>query len=121
MKTLRRFLCVVLALAMSLGICSSFAYAKATVTDVKILTPPSKTTFYKGSDWDYGIWQASGEEEEIYWQWESGKKISFLKNAGSGLYPERGMIDMTKPKRRLPTKKPKIQRVLLLRIYLFRP
>ena len=95
MKTLRRFLCVVLALAMSLGICSSFAYAKATVTDVKILTPPSKTTFYKGSDWDYGIWQASGEEEEIYWQWESGKKISFLKNAGSGLYPERGMIDMS--------------------------
>ena len=79
MKTLRRFLCVVLALAMSLGICSSFAYAKATVTDVKILTPPSKTTFYKGSDWDYGIWQASGEEEEIYWQWESGKKISFIK------------------------------------------
>lgn len=95
MKTLKRFLCVVLALAMSLGICSSFAYAKATVTDVKILTPPSKTTFYKGSDWDYGIWQASGEEEEICWQWESGKKISFLKNAGSGLYPERGMIDMS--------------------------
>lgn len=95
MKTLKRFLCVALALILSLGVCSSFAYAKTTVTDVKILTLPTKRTFYKGSDWDYGIWQASGEEEEIYWQWESGKKISFLKNAGSGLYPERGMIDMS--------------------------
>lgn len=95
MRIIKKLLCVALVIVLSFSVCSSFAYAKVTVTDIKIVTMPSKTKFYKGTDWNYGIWQASGDGDEIQWQWKDGKKISFLRNVGSGIYPERGMIDMS--------------------------
>lgn len=100
MNLIKRTLSLVLVLVMVFGVCSaaaveSFAAGKSMVS-FRIKTLPDKLKFYRGSDWDYGIWDLPEDDADNIWVWKAGgSKISFLHNQGSGNYPERGMIDMT--------------------------
>ncbi len=92
MKNVRRILSVLLTVALLATACLSFyAYAAPRLTSIKILQKPEKTTFYQGEDWDYGEWNQPGDTGP--WVWESGNRISFLRNGGCGFYPDAGMID----------------------------
>lgn len=96
MRKFKKIFSVVLAFSLVFCLFASFAQAKATITDVKITTLPTKLKFYKGSDWGYGIWSGSEELEVEKWTWTPmSNKISFLRNPGGGRTPERGMIDMS--------------------------
>lgn len=100
MNLIKRTLSLVLALVMVFGVCAatyfeSFA-AKSSMVSLEIKTLPDKLKFYRGVDWDYGVWDLPDDDADNVWLWQAGgSKISFLHNQGSGLYPERGMIDMT--------------------------
>ncbi len=94
MKTLKRILSVMISIIILVSVCSSFyAYAAPTLTSIKILQLPTKTTFVKGIDWDYGEW--SQPDDSGPWVWSSGTRISFLRNGGCGYYRDAGMIDAT--------------------------
>ena len=95
MKTFKKTFCVILALIVMI-VPFNFIYANAAtgVTSFKIVKLPDKLKFYRESDWDYGEWVTnSGNEDSCTWRPDSSK-ISFMYHPGSGLYPERGMVDM---------------------------
>lgn len=99
MNTLKRFLCVFLAvivMAVPFNAIISFAAAPTPVS-IKIVRLPDKLKFYKGSDWDYGVWYQSDDPSgDTSFKWYSTPDmISLLYHPFSGPIPERGMIDMT--------------------------
>ena len=96
MNKLKKAVSLFTALVMILSMSAFFASAAPTITKLEITKLPDKLIFYKDTDWGYGTWSPSGEgDEEVKWTWTESTKISFLRNAGSGIYPERGMVDMT--------------------------
>ncbi len=99
MNTLKRFFCVLLAaivMAVPLNMIVSFA-ASPTPVSIKIVRLPDKLKFYKGTDWDYGVWyQSDNPSGGTSFLWQSDPDlISFLYHPFGGPIPERGMIDMT--------------------------
>lgn len=92
---MKRFISVILSIAVLAGAFSfsSFA-AEKKIKSLKIVTAPTKTVFYKNTDWVYGLWDIneSGKGKVTL---KSSDKISFTHNPGGGTYPERGMIDMS--------------------------
>lgn len=97
MSPIKRVLSFVLALVTVFAACTATAFAapKAMVS-LEIKTMPDKLKFYRGTDWDYGIWDLPEDDADNVWLWQAvGSDISFLHNQGSGNYPERGMIDLT--------------------------
>lgn len=100
MNLIKRMISLILSIVMVLGVCSAAAVesfaAKSSIVSLEIKTLPDKLKFYRGVDWDYGIWDLPDNDADNSWVWKSGGSlISFLHNQGSGIYPERGMIDMT--------------------------
>lgn len=94
MKKLKKFLCLITSSVILFGIFSVFSIAASgTITDIEILTMPEKTFFVKDEDWIYGLWDINESTGEVFSI--TSEKISFTHNAGSGIYPERGMLDMT--------------------------
>lgn len=94
MRTAKRFVSVILSLAVVLSVCAVYSRAASSkITGLKILTLPTKTIFYENEDWVYGTWDSSEAVPGEYVLIPS-KKISFTHNPCSGLYTERGMLDM---------------------------
>lgn len=92
MKITVKALSVLLVVAMMFSVCSGFsAVAAPKLTSIKVVTLPNQTKFYRGADWNYGVWDQPDDLGP--WVWVSGSRISFLRNPGSGYYQETGMIN----------------------------
>lgn len=96
MGLFKKVVAILVAIIMVFCTFGSFAQAASpTITKLEITKLPNKLTFYQGTDWDYGFWNAIFTDDDTIWSWKPGSKISFLLNPGSPPFPERGMIDMT--------------------------
>lgn len=97
MSPIKRVLSFVIALVTVFAACTATAFAAPkTMVSLEIKTLPDKLKFYRGTDWEYGIWDLPEDDADNVWLWQAGgSDISFLHNQGSGNYPERGMIDLT--------------------------
>ena len=92
---MKKIISLISAFAILISVCSLYSFAaNKTIKSVKIVTPPSKTDFYKDTDWVYGTWKVN-ESNPNNITLASSQKISFTHNPCGGIYPERGMIDMT--------------------------
>ncbi|MBP3442453.1 MAG: dockerin type I repeat-containing protein [Clostridia bacterium] len=72
----------------------TFKSAAASITKIEVVTLPTKTTFVKGTDWDYGHWTyPEGDGFGVFTP--DGKNISFMHQGGYfSRYQDRGMLDM---------------------------
>lgn len=92
---MKRIVSVFIVLAMLASLCSFYSLgANKTIKGLKIVSQPYKTDFYKDTDWVYGTWETS-ETIPPKVTLLASDKISFTHNPGSGMYPDRGMLDMT--------------------------
>ncbi len=92
MKTFTKFLSVLLAVSIIFSLCSGFSVSAAPkIRGIKIVTEPHQVKFYRNTDWDYGKWDQPDDLGP--WVWVPGSTISFLRNPGSGKYPDAGMIN----------------------------
>lgn len=96
MKTIKKATAVILSLIMvaALFVPTFYAATGPTITDIEITRLPVKTVLYQGEDWIYGTWNVDegnpGNPILI-----PSEKISFTHNPCGGIYPDRGMLDMT--------------------------
>ena len=92
---MKKIISLISALAILMSVCGLYSFAAdKKIKSLKIVSQPVKTVFYKDTDWVYGTWDASeGSSKDV--TLKSSKKISFTHNPCGGIYPERGMIDMT--------------------------
>ncbi len=99
MKKTKRIIAYIMAVVVALS-CSGLAAvvsasAASTITDVKIVSYPTKTVFVQGTDWDYGYYDMP-ESYGLGTFVEKDGLISFHHNGGYySHYSDRGMIDMT--------------------------
>lgn len=93
MKKFSRVLSVFLVLVMMFTLLT-FNSAAASIKKIEIVSLPTKTTFYKGTDWDYGYWKYP--EGEGYGEFtQRDGLISFMHQGGYfSRYQDRGMLDM---------------------------
>ncbi|MBQ5592236.1 MAG: dockerin type I repeat-containing protein [Clostridia bacterium] len=93
MKIIKRTFSVLLAFVMMLSLFAVNGSA-ASIRKIEIVELPDKTTFVKGTDWDYGFWQYP--EGDGYGKFvKSEGIISFLHRGGYfSYYQDRGMLDM---------------------------
>lgn len=92
---MKKVISVILAIAMIFSICGLYSSAAGKkIQSLKIVTKPTKVDFYKDTDWVYGVWDDIEGQPGKYKLISSGK-ISFTHNPCGGIYPERGMVDMT--------------------------
>ena len=82
----------ILIFAFFLPCFSASAAVKA--TEIKILQLPVKTVIYEEDDWVYGTWDVDEDRPHEPFLLPS-TKISFTHNPCGGIYPTRGMLDMT--------------------------
>ena len=96
MKMFKKAIAVVLSFVMIVAVFAPnfLASAKTTITDIKIIQLPVKTVLYQDEDWVYGIWDAD-EGTPTNPALLPSEKISFTHNPCGGIYPDRGMLDMT--------------------------
>lgn len=92
---MKKIISVISALAILIGVCGFYSFAAdKKIKSFKIVTPPTKTVFYKTTDWVYGVWDSSEDNPPVV-SLVPSTKISFTHNPCGGRYPTRGMIDMT--------------------------
>lgn len=96
MKTIKKATAVILSLIMvaALFVPTFYAATGPTITDIEITRLPVKTVLYQNEDWVYGTWDADDSSPTNPVLIPS-EKISFTHNPCGGIYPERGMLDMT--------------------------
>lgn len=93
MKLFKRSLSAVLALVMAMSVFCVNSFA-ATVTKMEIVEVPDKTTFYYGTDWDYGFWRfPEGATSGTFVPKEG---LITMKHQGGKFsrYEDRGLLDM---------------------------
>ncbi len=90
---MKKTVSLILSAVILISVCGFNSFAVKKIQSLRIVTMPSKTEFVKDKDWVYGLWNIN-ESTKTVTKIESSK-ISFTHNAGGGIYPERGMIDMT--------------------------
>lgn len=93
MKIAKKITAFVLAGIIIISMLVFSANAAAAITSVKIISLPQRTEMYYKTDWDYGYWDDLATDEWEFYQKDD--LVSFLRNAGSGQYADRGMLDMT--------------------------
>lgn len=88
-------LVLVIVLAFSCFAVTGFAAPK--MTDMKIISYPLRTVFYKGIDWKYGYWNFSADSEDGLGTFtDRDGLVCFMHNGGYySYYEDLGMIDMT--------------------------
>lgn len=93
MKKFSRVISVFMVLVMMFSLLT-FNSAAASIKKLEIVSVPTKTTFYKGTDWDYGHW--TYPEGDGFGEFTpDGKNISFMHQGGLfSRYQDRGMLDM---------------------------
>ncbi len=93
MKMLNRIVSVFMAVVMMLSLLT-FNSTAASIKKMEIVSLPTKTTFYKGTDWDYGYWKFPVDEGFGVFTPYDGV-ISFMHQGGYfSYYQDRGMLDM---------------------------
>lgn len=93
MKKFSRVISVFMAVVMMMSLLT-FNSAAASVTKMEIVSLPTKTTFYQGTDWNYGYWQFPEDDGLGEFTPREGV-ITFMHNGGYvSFYQERGMLDM---------------------------
>ena len=93
MKKFSRTVSVFMVLVMMFSL-FSFNSAAASIKKIEIVTLPAKTTFYQGTDWDYGYWKFPVDEGLGTFTPYDGV-ISFMHQGGYfSYYQDRGMLDM---------------------------
>ena len=90
---MKKALSLFMSIIILLSIGSFHTMAAKKIQSLKIVSLPVKTELYKDRDWIYGLWNINEKTGKVT-KVESNK-ISFTHNAGGGIYPERGMLDMT--------------------------
>lgn len=93
MKKLSRIISVFMAIVMLMSLLT-FNSAAASITKMEIVSLPTKTTFYQGTDWDYGYWKFPEDEGMGEFTPLDGV-ISFMHQGGyASKYQDIGMLDM---------------------------
>ncbi len=93
MKKFSRIISVFMAIVMMMSLLT-FNSAAASITKMEVVSLPTKTTFYKGTDWDYGYWKfPEGDGFGVFTPRDG--VISFMHQGGYfSVYQDRGMLDM---------------------------
>lgn len=93
MKKLSRVTSVFMAIIMMMSLLT-FNTAAASIKKIEIVSLPTKTTFYKGTDWDYGYWKFP--EDEGLGEFIPLEGVISFKHQGGyhSFYQDRGMLDM---------------------------
>lgn len=97
MKIFRKSVALILAIAIAFSCAAAFAAAATPkIKSMKIVQLPSKLTYYKGTDWDYGYWKMSAGDDGSKGVFVSNSKtICFMHNGGYySYYSDIGMLDM---------------------------
>ncbi len=93
MKRFSRIISVFMAIVMMMSLLT-FNSAAASITKMEIVSLPTKTTFYHGTDWDYGYWKFPEDDGFGVFTPRDGI-ISFMHQGGYfSFYQDRGMLDM---------------------------
>lgn len=80
MKLLNKAVSVLMVVVMMFSL-FTFNSSAASIQKIEIVTLPNKTTFYKGTDWDYGHWTYP-ENEGFGTFTPDDKNISFMHQGG---------------------------------------
>ncbi|MBO5420954.1 MAG: dockerin type I repeat-containing protein [Clostridia bacterium] len=93
MKKFSRIISVFMVLVIMSSL-FTFNSSAASIKKIEVVTVPTKTTFVKGTDWDYGHW--TYPEGEGFGEFTPDEKnISFMHQGGYfSRYQDRGMLDM---------------------------
>lgn len=93
MKKFSRIVSVFMVIVMMFSLLT-FNSAAASIKKIEIVSVPTKTTFYKGTDWDYGHWTFP-EDDGLGVFTPDNKNITFLHHGGCfHRFQDRGMLDM---------------------------
>ena len=93
MKILNKAISVFMVVVMMFSLLS-FNSSAATIKKIEIVTMPTKTTFYKGTDWNYGYW-AFPEGDGLGVFTPRDGLITFMHQGGYfHNYQDRGLLDM---------------------------
>ncbi len=93
MKLFSKAVSVLMVVVMMFSLLS-FNSSAASVTKMEIITLPTKTTFYKGTDWNYGHWTFP-EDDGLGTFTPDEKNITFMHQGGYiHNYQDRGLLDM---------------------------
>ncbi|MBR6531610.1 MAG: dockerin type I repeat-containing protein [Clostridia bacterium] len=93
MKIFKKATAVLLALVMMMSLFAVNGFA-ATITKIEIVELPEKTSFYRGTDWDYGYWKFPEGDGLGTFEPRDGL-ITFMHRGGYfSFYQDRGMLDM---------------------------
>lgn len=98
MKSTNKIISLLMVLILVFSCTGVFASAASsdavTPKSIKIVQLPKRTTFFKGTDWNYGAFDLP--EEGIGEFIPGGTKVAFMHNGGyDSRYAEKGMLDMT--------------------------
>lgn len=96
MKTAKRITAIVLAFVLAFSCFTAIANAAPTIKSIRIVQKPTKLTFYKDTDWDYGYWsfptEGSGKGSFV----PRADKIAFLRYGGYySNFSDLGVLDMS--------------------------
>lgn len=95
MKTIKRTTAIILALVLVFSCFSAIANAAPTIKSIKIIQNPTKLTFYKDTDWNYGYWKFPTETSNKGEFVSDPNRISFLRYGGYySNFGEIGVLDM---------------------------
>lgn len=93
MKKFNRIISVFMAVIIMLSLLT-FNSSAATIKKLEVVSVPTKTTFYQGTDWDYGYWKFPVDEGlGVFTPYEGN--IAFMHQGGyHSFYQDIGMLDM---------------------------
>lgn len=93
MKLIKKITAFVLALVMMMSLFAVNSSA-ASIKKIEIVQLPTKTTFYHGTDWDYGYWKFPEGDGFGVFEPRDGI-ITFMHGGGYfSKYQDRGVIDL---------------------------
>lgn len=93
MKLLNKAISVFMVAVMLFSL-FTFNSSAASIKKIEIVTLPTKTTFYKGTDWDYGYWKFPEGDGLGEFTPREGL-ITFMHQGGYfHKYQDRGLLDM---------------------------
>lgn len=93
MKMFKKTLSLLMVVVMMLSLLTINSYA-ATIRKIEIVTLPTKTTFVKGTDWNYGHWSFP-EGDGLGTFTPDDRNITFMHHGGCfHRVQDRGMLDM---------------------------
>lgn len=94
MKTIKRTLALFLAVVLAFSCFAVVGFAAPTIQSVRVVQEPTKKTYFKGRDWDYGYWKMpEGTGKGVFVS--RANNICFMYNGGYySKYSDIGMLDM---------------------------